>query len=386
MKPTLLPSHKAILAMSRAQYFAHLHSPSQDERNPTSSPNLSDDDDSISDQSLADKVSVGVCIFRLDGRTSRPAVLLLRRSPRWWHHHMSASERRQAGNWELPGGKVKDDDFCISYAIERLVMEQTGLKVVKIVGILKEISWSREIKVLLWDEEDADFDEERDENLVKIKVGMEVYIDDMIEAKKETMGSYDSGEDTLAHFHEHEIDILGIRIANSSSSSSSTSSTPDSYSSLPPLPPPKDDDHDPSLEPAPLSLPFRSAPRPRATTSPGTLVPNSSQRRMPASSPEPYRPIPNGLQDRDRRHAHIIPHKIIQKRYVQLNFSVLVDENPEEEPTPGFFLKSTSDKKEQEYEHDALEWATFNRVESLPMSDDLRRVVHQGLAWAGDFF
>ncbi|KAJ2971539.1 hypothetical protein NUW58_g9390 [Xylaria curta] len=135
-----------------------------------------------------------------------------------------------------------------------------------------------------------------------------------------------------------------------------------------------DETHDPSLEPAPLSLPSRNAPR----------------RREARSS----------FLSSGRRHAQIFPYKIVQKEYVQLNFAVLVDEDTNEDPLPRFLLQHAdgysvgreaseadggedeADRGEEEvYENDGLAWATWARVEQLPMDEALRRVVLEGLAW-----
>lgn len=100
MKSELLPSQKAIIAMSRAQYLAYLRPSKEDGSQATSStPNSKKDGEEtkrnparpIVTPKPTDKLSVGVCIFRLDGQTLSPAVLLLRRSPRWWRRRILAS-------------------------------------------------------------------------------------------------------------------------------------------------------------------------------------------------------------------------------------------------------------------------------------------------------
>ncbi|KAI1503285.1 hypothetical protein F5X99DRAFT_110073 [Biscogniauxia marginata] len=121
-KLALLPTYKSVLAMSRAQFLRHIRGSEQP----------------------ADKVYIGVCIFRVDVESSCPSVLLLRRSPRWQQH---------PGNWELPGGKVGDGDFCISAAVARLVSEESGLKVTKILGALRETRHVNRIKILEWDDD-----------------------------------------------------------------------------------------------------------------------------------------------------------------------------------------------------------------------------------------
>ncbi|KAI3320466.1 hypothetical protein HD806DRAFT_524803 [Xylariaceae sp. AK1471] len=419
MQSTLLPSQKAILAMSLAQYLRFTPSPSKEEEYLGKGP---------------DKLSVGICIFRLDGRTSQPAILLLRRSLRRWQRTLSTtSERQRAGDWELPGGEVKEGDFCISAAIERLVREQTGLRVTKVLEMLEDVRWMTETKVLLCDEENEETDEYEDEEdgygeeygygngvedgangdqrLVKmVMVGKEIGTDwrKTLPVKRGWSGGDDnsSSNGTFANFHEHGIDILGVRVPRNSSSpslspcSSPAPSTPDSSSILPLLPPPKfynyGHNRHRSLEPAPLSLPRRSMSRSKPIT-PRTPVADSLQRTptsvLPLLQPVVI-PTPQVVQlpAWDRRHAQIISYKIVRKKYVQLNFTVLVDEEPEEKPVPPFLARSSTstDGKEPVYDHDALVWATFSRVRRLPMSEDLRHVVYQGLAWmgklAGGFF
>ncbi|KAI0148373.1 hypothetical protein GGR57DRAFT_238795 [Xylariaceae sp. FL1272] len=372
MMPPISPPQKAILAMSRAQYLR----------------TQAGYDEDIYGNGPVDKVSVGVCIFRLDGTTLRPAVLLLRRSPRWWHHDLSPSERQKGGEWELPGGKVENSDFCIAAAIERLVREQTGLKVLKVLGGLNEMRWSTETKVLLWDDSDEfedDEDEDSGRELVKVSVGMEIPVPRP--QPRRACGVSDGGEDALAYFADRTIDIFGIRIAASSSSGTPPSPspiTPKSFDVPPPLPP-KDYEyeHDASLEPAPLSLRTRDRPekiKPMIRINTQQLTPEFPKiRPVPAQ----YRQLPDTPPN--RRQAQIIPHKILRKKHVQLNFSVLVDESPESEPIPAFLVKGSNSGSQTEFEHDALDWATFSRVEGMPMNADLKQVVHQGLAWAGEF-
>ncbi|KAI8946795.1 hypothetical protein F4801DRAFT_583051 [Xylaria longipes] len=453
MKSELLPSQKAIIAMSRAQYLAYLRPSPEDGPQMTSTPNSEKDKYEtkrdpaypIDTTKPVDKLSVGVCIFRLDGRTLSPAVLLLRRSPLWWRQHIfaSAGGRHGAGEWELPGGKVENDDFCISAAIERLVREKTGLRVIKIMVMLSDVRWREEVKVLLWEEdeagkstnEDSSEDGDSDWDGVEIKVDEAVDMEWMSSTESGGSGNVysgsgsgigngdevSSGEETLVSPLPLDLEALGIRLPTDSSSpgSSALRLTPDSGSSSAPAPPPvppkdprryawgycehncdydddddddddeyhadherdnndhhkyeSDEDYDPSLKPAPLSLPSQKPqpPRRRRTRSSTTLPASASLLRV------------------HWRDAQVIPYKMARKESAQLNFTVLVDEEPDEEPLPGFRRRhADGDGKgggrgEEVYEHDALEWATCSRVRKLPMSEDLRRVVFEGLAWMG---
>ncbi|KAI0184997.1 hypothetical protein EV127DRAFT_213872 [Xylaria flabelliformis] len=519
MKSELLPFQKAIIAMSRAQYFTYLRSSLEEgepqatksipnskkgrdrdddetkKKNPTHHPPPIDDD-TPPNPAAADKLSVGVCIFRLDGRTLSPAVLLLRRSPRWWRRRIftSVGGRRGAGEWELPGGKVENDDFCISAAIERLVREKTGLRVTKIMFMLSDVRWREELKVLLWEEEDedkeagkstsGDSNEDGDSNgdgddEVEIEVGLAAVADD-VEWSSSIASSEDSvvnaaaddsndGTTGIAHGSDEmissrgeealmslDLEGLGIRFPVDSSSPASSGallrltmdssgSGSSSVVSAPPVPPKdpgryawgyrcreqhnddcdadeyhadherfdndchsryesnkKDHDDASSLKPAPLSLPSRKSKLPRHRKTGG-----SSSTAAVALPPLPLLEHMH-MHTLHWRDAQMIPYKMVRKEYVQLNFTVLVDEpephtNDEYEPLPEFLRrrrhhvdvnggggaddggdgKEKGKEKEEIYEHDALEWATCARLKKLPMSEDLRRVVFEGLAWMG---
>ncbi|KAI0435961.1 hypothetical protein F4803DRAFT_567249 [Xylaria telfairii] len=456
MKSELLPSQKAIIAMSCAQYLAYLRPSTEDGSQATSSaPNSEKDEEEtkrnpaqpIISSKHTDKLSVGVCIFRLDGQTLSPAVLLLRRSPRWWRRRILASGggRDGAGEWELPGGKVEDDDFCISAAIDRLVREKTGLRVTKIMAMLSDVRRREELKVLLWEDDVDDVegstseypseDGDSDGNGVKIKVDLSVDMGWAPSTEDGNSGNTDKGKGIGTHIgNGNEIssgaetlvsplpldpEALGIRILTDSSSpdSSAPRLTTDSGSSsvsAPPVPPKDpgryawvhrehndaaddddddddyhadydcrkyrfDEDYDPSLEPAPLSVP--------------SLNPKPPRRRVTALSP---RAPPASLVRVHWRNAQVIPYNMVRREYLQLNFTVLVDEDPGGEVVPVFLGRHDADDGDgggggkEGHEHDALEWATCARVEKLPMSEDLRRVVFEGLAWmgsrAGGFF
>ncbi|RWA10197.1 hypothetical protein EKO27_g4893 [Xylaria grammica] len=478
--------------MSRAQFFARLRFSSTHGARTTPILNCTGDeggdgdetvirsaDDSKTPLGAADKLSVGVCIFRPDKKTLRPTVLLLRRSPRWWRRRvfMSTAGRQGAGEWELPGGRVSDDDFCISAAIERLVREKTGLRVTKIMVMLSDIRWGADLKVLLWnedeggaacedsteDDDDEDGDEDHSQNFgtglsidwnnststaaTTIITTTATYTATSIGKQRitgtvSTRDRQSSGkEDILAL---SDADVLGIRTPTGSSSpgSSPVPATPD-FTSVPPPPPlPKDDghddkadkygdgyyayradhdddykyvyyhdaNHDPSLEPAPLALPSRAAEA--AVPKMGAGEGKALRRRDTASStalPAYLFPPDGGVgrpEARDkikskRRNAQVIPYKIVRKEYLQLNFAVLVDENGED-GLPGFLDEDSVGGGRRRWrrrrrrrrrrgrdevdEHDALEWATGARVEEMPMNEDLRRVVLEGLALAGAFF
>jgi hypothetical protein len=336
------------------------------------------------------------------------------------------SEREQPGDWDLPGGEVRDDDFCISTAIERLVREQTALRVTKVLEMLGALRWTTEMKVLLWDEEDDETEigeddsygheygygygngtgnmakdgANRDQGRPKVKAINDVGIDwsmTLLVARRGTYNGNNSSisDDPFAHFRECGINnTSGGCIPTNSPSlfSSPTPSTPDSAPVLPLPPLPKHynygHDHHQSLEPAPLSLPPLSVsglkPIPLGTTV------TYCRRRVPEPALPFFQPArtttPQAARFRsqDRRHAQIIPYKIVRKRYVQLNFTVLVDEEPDEEPLPPFFANNSANTDMISVcEHEDLVWATFDRVKRLPMSEDLRGVVYQGLAWVG---
>ncbi|KAI0554270.1 hypothetical protein F4679DRAFT_352306 [Xylaria curta] len=440
MKSELLPFQKAIIAMSRAQYFKYLRASSAEGEPPQANKSIPNSKKSNREETKkdpthhlantpnpADKLSVGVCIFRLDGQTLSPAVLLLRRSPRWWRRRIftSVGGRHGAGEWELPGGKVENDDFCISAAVERLVREKTGLRVTKIMYMLSDVRWREELKILLWEEEDetgkstsGDSNEEEGDSggdgdeEVEIKVDLEADVEWSSSIASEDSVNADDGkgnrtgeEALMSPLFQLDLEALGIRLPVDSSSPGSSTAlrrlTMDSGSSsavsAPPVPPKdpgryawglyrgehNDDDseyhhadherdnnknHDPSsLKPAPLSLPSRKPPRRHRKT-------GMSSTALPA-----------------RRDAQMIPYKMVRKEYVQLNFTVLVDEEPnnDEESLPEFRRRNGANGVDGRkgkggiYEHDALEWATCARLQKLPMSEDLRSVVFEGLGWMG---
>ncbi|KAI0427365.1 hypothetical protein F5Y09DRAFT_34983 [Xylaria sp. FL1042] len=525
IKSSLLPCQKVILAMSRAQFLAYLRSSSSSVdamqamsvserigdkngfRDGTCIPIAMGNKDRIENIGPVDKLSVGVCIFRLDRETLRPAALLLRRSPRWWRRRVftSAARRQAAGEWELPGGKVEDDDFCISAAIERLVREKIGLRVTKIMVMLASVRWRADLKVLRWpedekdgackgsteedvedeDEDDDDDDESEERTQVDSEVDMDVHMDwifaseststaptekgDMAESTGMKEGQHENEQQKILQPSRlHKMDIQGIRrLMNSlSSSSSSATLTPDSTSASASVPPPPsplpkdhdpdhshryddryssdnayqytyhhDPDHDPSLEPAPLSLPPRTAPPTTKTATRGEGDKTKTLRRRNTASSTALPPYLHSLCDvgcgstwtsdsdsdnntaniknnkkkkkERRRDAQMIPYKTVRKEHAQLNFGVLVHEDGDTNHVPRFLAGAYGGNRKNKYgrrggkgeragegeggggreevhEHDALEWATSARLEKMPMSEDLRQVVFEGLAWMGE--
>ncbi|KAI1150732.1 hypothetical protein F4825DRAFT_477743 [Nemania diffusa] len=530
---TLLPAQKEVLAMSREQYLNSLSNSADtngDGDNPEDEKSSSNDENGISETGegkeaeasasagRADKLSVGVCVFRLDEPTGRPAVLLLRRSPAWWQARVfssspsppsSAADGRPtgAGEWELPGGKVARDDFSISAALERLVRAQTGLQVTKVMGMLSEVRWTAELKVLLWnrgdgaggessdEEEDGEWEGFGDEVAVALLAGRNVdsgvdidrtttYVDSGESEPQYHHDTSNSNGDDVAYGHVSsssegplslsslQLEILGVRVPSGASLPARSSpvrpasecdfgcarssvllSTKEGCSDPSEFEKYRltdyddnddnnnnnmhdtnydgdndnndhdytyvsDSDHDATLEPAPLSLPGRAnallqlQQRPQAWSS--TTLPASSPELLPRQQQESPAPA---RRRSARRNAAVIPYKMVRRAHVQLHFTVLVDEEEEiggEETVglPGFLLRCAEDygeggdttgggddsnseggggrgkgkerEKEEIFEHDALEWATAERVQELPMREDLRRVVLEGLRWLGE--
>ncbi|OTA95662.1 hypothetical protein M434DRAFT_28559 [Hypoxylon sp. CO27-5] len=304
-RTTLSHAQKSVLAMSRAQFL-----------------------DAIRNTRPADKLYVGVCIFRMDAHSSRPSVLLLRRSdpsssssaasiasssssstasavlvehayamitpttPRTitslWQNgrqdrllqrsHGSSrgggggAGERGSGVWELPGGKVRDGDFCISAALARRVVEQTGLRVVRVLGALQDVRRISEVRILDWDDDG--------------------------------MGIFTGGDGS-------NLSVLDGATLTSGTNSSGVS----------------------------------------GSSSIGSGGGNGSgfSRRSPIHNPQ----------------------LVLRKECLQLNYAVLVQSHE------GLAIQSK--------EHDELVWASFSRAEALNMPEELRTVVHQGLAFAGEF-
>ncbi|ORY63285.1 uncharacterized protein BCR38DRAFT_410225 [Pseudomassariella vexata] len=112
MGPTLTATQKSVLAMSKSQYLSLIQ--------PTHP---------------ADSLRVGAAIFRMDLRSSRPTILLLK-----WSDLMALGP----GTFEPPSGRVDDGDWSISDALARAVRKQTGLKVFRVLGMLSEIRQTTE--------------------------------------------------------------------------------------------------------------------------------------------------------------------------------------------------------------------------------------------------
>ncbi|KAI0138728.1 hypothetical protein F4776DRAFT_67494 [Hypoxylon sp. NC0597] len=285
-RTTLSHAQKSVLAMSRAQFL-----------------------DAIRYTRPADKLYVGVCIFRMDAHSSRPSVLLLRRSDSeaaaasssasesshayattpttpstitsLWsngrqdrlqqHSNGSTAAERGNGVWELPGGKVRDSDFCISAALARRVVEQTGLRVVRVLGALQDVRRICEVRILDWDDDGV--------------------------------GIFTGGDGS-------NLSVLDGATLTSGTNSSGVS---------------------------------------------GSSISSGSGNR-------------SGISRRSPIHN---PQLILRKECLQLNYAVLVQSHE------GLAIQSK--------EHDELVWASFSRAEALNMPEELRTVVHQGLAFAGEF-
>ncbi|KAK7967299.1 uncharacterized protein PG986_001576 [Apiospora aurea] len=132
---------------------------------------------------LISRLAVGAAVFRIDVRSQRPTILLLKKratpaaapatmgpasglpspyQPHHPQHHYNRSFREQPTRhllsadrndddrttrsstqpphpvWELPSGRVDDGDYCISDAIARCVKRLTSLNVVRISSMLRE--------------------------------------------------------------------------------------------------------------------------------------------------------------------------------------------------------------------------------------------------------
>lgn len=110
MRPTLTSDQKNVLAMSKAEYLY-----------------------SIGAADAGAKLRVAAAVFRIDVESSRPSILLLKRK---------MTDPRGPGQFEIPMGRVDDSDFFMSDSIARAVKKQAGLKVVRIMGMLRDQRWS----------------------------------------------------------------------------------------------------------------------------------------------------------------------------------------------------------------------------------------------------
>ncbi|KAI1644312.1 uncharacterized protein F4817DRAFT_222409 [Daldinia loculata] len=341
-KTTLSHAQKSVLAMSRAQYL-----------------------EDIRGTRPADKLYVGVCIFRMDAHSSRPSVLLLRRSDtpeaasyanspttpnspttttastttaafsaspysRWgrgdWHNKQhqqqdsNGAERERereregemereyqtrcnAGMWELPGGKVRDGDFCISAAVARRVVEQTGLRVVRVLGALQDVRRVAEVRILDWD----------DDGVGIFTAGGSSGNLSVLDGATLTSATGSPGGGSLGG-------SSGDRSGSGSGSGSSSSWSGGAG-----------------------GIGGRGTGGFRGSSG------SSQSRRSPIHNPQ----------------------LVLRMEYLQLNYAVLVQNHED------LAVKSP--------EHDELVWASFSRAEALPMPEELRTVVHQGLAFAGEY-
>ncbi|KAI0382772.1 hypothetical protein F5Y04DRAFT_43452 [Hypomontagnella monticulosa] len=350
-KTTLSHAQKTVLAMSRAQFLEAIRAAARP----------------------ADKLYVGVCIFRMDAHSSRPSVLLLRRSgsghgaggaaeecadadpttpttptsiatsstattgtvssasSRWGrggrekarqHQHNYStgsnsgsgginngsrtengdglSERgfreeprtsRTAGMWELPGGKVREGDFCISAAVARRVAEQTGLRVVRVLGALQDVRRVVEVRILDWDED-----------------GVGIFANLSNNNSNNTNNTTNNGSNNGRAGSISNLSVLdGATLTSATGSLASSTASSSGASS------------------------------------------STTNRRSPIHNPQ----------------------LVLRKEYLQLNYAVLV--------------QSYDDLSIRTREHDELVWASFSRAEALRMPEELRTVVHQGLAFAGEY-
>ncbi|XXH04485.1 putative glycosidase CRH2 [Hypoxylon texense] len=338
-KTTLSHAQKTVLAMSRSQYL-----------------------DAIRATRPADKLYVGVCIFKMDPHSSRPSVLLLRRSAssaaanpittpssrsasRWRRRSKlqqqqqssssgsgSGSSGSRAGRegdwergwgsagggggtgdddgggsyycWELPGGKVRDGDFCISTAMARRVAEQTGLRVVRVLGALQDVRRTSEVRILDWDDE-----------------GVNIFADD------------DPAADIL---------LDGATLTSSTTPATPTTTTGSSIGT--------------------------GSGGSGGATTPTTPTTLGSGGTGTGSSTGTSRRSSNRDWRRSPMHS---PQLVLRRECLQLNYAVLV--------------QSHDDLAVRGGDHDELVWASFSRVEALAMPEQLRTVVHQGLAFAGEY-
>ena len=164
LSPSSNPSPKPLVPPEPLhQRKPHQRSPSVPRAPPTST--------------LVSHLTVGAAVFRIDVRSQRPTILLLKTraaaaaaapattgpasgppSPYQQHHpphHYNRHENSRHPDdeaasssppppppppptWELPSGRVEDSDYCISDAIARCVKRQTSLNVVRISSMLRE--------------------------------------------------------------------------------------------------------------------------------------------------------------------------------------------------------------------------------------------------------
>lgn len=81
-----------------------------------------------------DKIVIGTIIAKR-GIEGRAGILLLKRA---------AHEDVYPNIWEIPGGKVEDSDPTILDAVKREVVEETGIKVLRIIRAVRSFDYTLE--------------------------------------------------------------------------------------------------------------------------------------------------------------------------------------------------------------------------------------------------
>ncbi|KAI0392595.1 hypothetical protein F5Y17DRAFT_354434 [Xylariaceae sp. FL0594] len=469
MRSALTQVEKTTLAMSRAQYEEHRATESPRQRG----------EEKADANDLGICLNVGVSILRLDQATAQPAILLLRRRKPfvWWDDEsmfISTSEtRQQVGDWELPGGTVLHDDLSISSAIERTVRNQTGLRVVKIMQMLRAAEWEMEVKAISWDDEDgyyssdeteSDEHEDNDSEVEESSRGGVGGIEhgwhgnmarrigsggwsiageeaQMIDGhNSDDMSSYD---EMVRRFLQDDLETFEIPERTPPPTGGANTANP----TLDTAPNSDGDGHhliDPSLQPAPLSLPSRPMnvhTTPDQLPSLGRLVqflrmsdsleynkeeyPSGedlssistlslpsvrSQSHHQAHQAQPQARARRGPPRRRgtlrrRRRGQVFEHRILSGLYRQLNVAVLVDENATELAAPRNILRgrppfpglasdsehagSQTDSASSIHQPAGYGWVTLEQAHKLNLREDVRCLVYQTFAWFdnlnGDF-
>ncbi|KAI2612031.1 uncharacterized protein GGS25DRAFT_103034 [Hypoxylon fragiforme] len=423
-KTTLSHAQKTVLAMSRAQYL-----------------------DAIRHARPADKLYVGVCIFRMDTHSSRPSVLLLRRSgscgsaassgytaaeysdngngnnayythttartptstefssSSHWGNGNSQQAKQQprnsnpgtsaydmgevveggrrrsypgdggggngnssrgrnvngSGTWELPGGKVRDGDFCISAAVARQVAHQTGLRVARVIGALQDVRRVRQVRILDWDDDGvgifstyADLDALDGATLTSFVVGGGGDGDGAGVSSGGTLsGGSRRGSLRGSLRGSRDGSVSGGSIYSGSIYSGSFYG--DSIYN-------NDGGGGGGSWGGRERERERERDRERGRGSIGggvgtSVLSSSSSWDATAAAARPS-PV----------HS---PQLVLRKECLQLNYAVLV--------------KSHDDLRIQSRDHDEMVWASFGRAETLDMPEEIRMVVRQGLAFAAEY-
>lgn len=82
---------------------------------------------------------IGAAVFQ-EPEPEKPenrSILLLKRA---------SHEKTFPNAWELPGGHVEETDETIAHTVQREVLEETSLKVTKIIGELEPMTWESKTK------------------------------------------------------------------------------------------------------------------------------------------------------------------------------------------------------------------------------------------------